>query len=113
MKKIITLCIFVFALFTGTQTIEAQNSKLEIKKEINAKAAKKTEALRKFIKFSNDQRDDIYIALRTYGEAKFSTKETEANKEEIAKIEKQLDDKVKTILSEEQYERYKTYSEQN
>jgi len=51
------------------------------------------------VKFTNEQRDKIYNALKTYGQAKA--------------IEKQLDDSVKDILSDEQYTRYKTYSEED
>ena len=46
MKKIITLCIFVFALFIGTASVTAQN-----KLEINDEASVKTERLRKLLKF--------------------------------------------------------------
>jgi len=91
----------------------AQNSKLESRIEINDFASKKTEALRKYVKFTNEQRDQIYIALKTYGQAKASIEGKPENEEEDAKIEKQLDDKVKEILSDEQYDRYKTYSEED
>ena len=113
MKKIITLCLFVFAMFLGNQSLAAQNSKLEIKKEINAEASKKTEALRKFVKFSNDQRDEIYTALKLYGQNRAQLESKPINEEDEAKIEKQLDDKVKAVLSEEQYERYKLYNAEN
>ena len=47
MKKIITLGLFVFAMFLGTESIAAQSNTLEV----NTKASEKTEALRKYIKF--------------------------------------------------------------
>ena len=49
MKKIITLGLFVFAMFIGSQTLTAQNSILEV----NAKASEKTETLRRTLKFVN------------------------------------------------------------
>ncbi|WP_299125209.1 hypothetical protein [uncultured Winogradskyella sp.] len=113
MKKVITFCLFAFMMILGTESVTAQNSKLEDRIEINNVASKKTEALRKFVKFTNEQRDEIYTALKAYGQAKASIKGKPENEEEDAKIEKQLDDKVKAILSDEQYERYKTYSEED
>ena len=41
MKKVITLCLFAFAMILGSQTLVAQNSKLDTMKEINAAASKK------------------------------------------------------------------------
>lgn len=113
MKKVITLCLFAFIMILGTESVMAQNSKLENTIEINNIASKKTEALRKYVKFTNEQRDEIYNALKTYGQAKASIKGKPENEEENVKIEKQLDDKVKEILSDEQYDRYKTYSEED
>ncbi|GAA4244209.1 MULTISPECIES: hypothetical protein [Winogradskyella] len=109
MKKVITLCLFVFALFLGTQTTVAQNSKIEINKEINAKAATKTEALRKHIKFDKEQRNEIYSALKAYEQSKVRISNNPVSEDEKAKIEKQLNDKIKKILSEEQFERYLTF----
>ncbi|MBC3847520.1 hypothetical protein H8K90_14075 [Winogradskyella echinorum] len=113
MKKVITLCLFAFVMILGTESIMAQNSKLENRVEVNTEASEKTEALRKHIKFTNDQRDQIYNALKVYGQAKASIKGKPSTEEEKAKIEKQLDDKVKLILSDEQYERYKAYILEN
>ncbi|EDP72237.1 hypothetical protein FBALC1_14087 [Flavobacteriales bacterium ALC-1] len=110
MKKVVTLCLFALVMVLGTESVMAQNSKLENRIEINTEASEKTEALRKYVKFTNEQRDEIYNALKVYGQAKASTKDKPLNEEENAKIEKQLDDKVKIILSEEQYERYKEYN---
>ena len=113
MKKVITLCLFAFIMILGTESVKAQNSKLENRIEINTIASKKAEALRIYVKLSTDQRNEVYTALKVYGQAKASIKGKPENEEEDAKIEKQLDDKVKTILSNEQYERYKTYSEED
>ena len=56
MKKIITLCLFVFAMFLGTDSANAQSNKIEV----NAKAAEKTEALHKFLKFDDEQKEKVY-----------------------------------------------------
>ncbi|NRD21625.1 hypothetical protein HNV10_00125 [Winogradskyella litoriviva] len=113
MKKVITLCLFAFAMLIGSQTLVAQNSKLETMKEINAEAAKKTETLRKYVKFDNDQRDEVYEALKLYGQSRANLEGKDITDEEDAKIEKQLDDKIKSILSEQQYESYKAYVLEN
>lgn len=113
MKKIITLCLFVFALFFGTQTAVAQNSKLEMKKEVNTQAAEKTEALRKFVKFDNNQRDQIYEAIREYTHDNYLIKKQNVAEEGVAKkaemLEEQLETRMKTILNAEQFERYKHF----
>ncbi|WP_178985791.1 hypothetical protein [Winogradskyella helgolandensis] len=110
MKKIITLCLFVFALFLGTQTAVAQNSKLEMTKTVNSKAAETTEALRKFVKFDNNQRDQIYEAQQEFIQANYIIEKQNVVEEGTAKkleaISAQLETRMKTILSEEQYERY-------
>jgi hypothetical protein len=113
MKKVITLCLFAFAMILGSQTLVAQNSKLDTMKEINAAASKKTESLRKYVKFSNDQRDQVYDALKLYGQSRANMEGKDITEEEDAKIEKQLDDKIKSILSTEQYESYKAYALEN
>jgi hypothetical protein len=74
MKKIITLCLFVFAMLIGNQSVVAQNNKLPNKIEVNTIASEKTEALRKFIKFSDSQRDSVYQAMREYTQADLTIK---------------------------------------
>jgi len=108
MKKIFTLCLFVFAMFLGTESLMAQTVI-----EVNAQASEKTEALRKYIKFNTNQRDLIYDALKEYVQANADLKKTKAKEGTVAKIEKQLNDKMKAILTEEQFERYKTFSQEN
>ncbi|MBF8150121.1 hypothetical protein ITJ86_09450 [Winogradskyella sp. F6397] len=114
MKKIITLCLFVFALFLGTQNAVAQNSKLETAQKVNTEAAEKTEALRQFVKFDNTQRDQIYEAQQEFIRSSYaikSQKETADYKKEKTKaISAHLETRMKTILSAEQFERYKQFS---
>lgn len=112
MKKVITLCLFAFIMILGTESVMAQSTPNKI--EINAEASSKTAALRKYVKFNNDQRDQMYTALQDYGKHKAITNNgTPPSKEFIAKLEKKLDDKVKTILTEEQYSRYKAFNKEN
>lgn len=105
MKKIITLCLFAFAMLIGTQSATAQSNLVKV----NAEASEKTEALRKHIKFDTEQRDQVYIAIQEFTKVKMSAKKDEAS---IKKAENTLETKMKAILNEEQYERYKTFSEQ-
>ena len=108
MKKVITLCLFVFALFLGTGSAMAQVNK----KEVNAKAAEKTEALRKYIKFSDGQKDAVYAALQEYTQATLDLKKVAVVEEGVvAKIENLLDTKMQGILTDEQFDRYKTFTE--
>jgi hypothetical protein len=108
MKKVLTLCLFVFALFLGTGSAIAQTNK----KEVNAKAAEKTEALRKYVKFNNDQRDLVYEAVKEYTQATLDLKKVAVIEEGVvAKIEKLLETKMQGILTETQFERYKTFTE--
>jgi hypothetical protein len=109
MKKVITLCLVVFALFLGTESVIAQTNKIEV----NAQAAEKTEALRKYIKFNNEQRDLVYEAVKEYTQATLDLKKISVIEEGVvAKIEKLLDTKMQGILTDEQFDRYKTYSEE-
>ena len=112
MKKIITLCLFVFAMFIGNQSVVAQNTKLVDKIEINTQAAEKTEALRKFVKFNDTQTDQVYEALREYTRANFSISKQDVVEEGVVeKIETQLETRMKSILTDEQFARYKEFSE--
>lgn len=113
MKKIITLCLFVVAMFIGNQSVVAQNTKLTSKIEVNTIASKKTEALRQFIKFSDSQKERVYQALREYTQATLTIENQEnVNEDEVKKIEERLESKMKGILSEEQFERYKEFPQE-
>ena len=108
MKKVLTLCLFVFTMFLGTESAIAQTNK----KEVNAKAAEKTEALRKFVKFNDAQRDLVYKALQEYVQANLDLQKLEVvEKGVVAKIEKLLETKMQDILTETQFERYKSFTE--
>lgn len=105
MKKIITLCLFAFAMLIGTQSVTAQSNLVKV----NAEASEKTEALRKAVKFDNDQRDKVYLAIQEYTKVKMSK---DIDKASMEKAKNNLETKIKAILSDEQYERYKTFTEE-
>ena len=105
MKKIITLCLFVFALFVGTASVTAQS-----KLEINDEASVKTETLRKLLKFDNEQRDQVYNAHKEFGKAHASLVNSNTVTEEaVNKLKTSLMNKMEAILNEEQFETYKAY----
>lgn len=109
MKKLMTLCVFVFALFLGTESVSAQTNKLEV----NTKASEKTEALRKYIKFDNDQRDQVYLAIQEYTQATMDLKKAKVVKKDAQKkINELLESKMQEILTDEQFERYKSFAEE-
>ncbi|MCB0399939.1 MAG: hypothetical protein KDD26_10035 [Winogradskyella sp.] len=113
MKKVITLCLFVFAMFIGNQTLTAQNTKLEDKLEINAKASQKTETLERALKFDNNQKDQVYEALRLFLNTELSLSRNENTlPAEIEKNKMRLETQMKEILTDEQFSKYKTLSEE-
>lgn len=101
MKKI-TLLIFAL-LLSATFSVSAQN-----KLEINAAAADQTEALRKQLKFNDDQRDQVYEICKEYQAAyRTLSVDLQANKEWKAKIDARLEGKLASILTEDQFNQYK------
>ena len=103
MKRIITLCFFVLAFAFGTQNIVAQDA-------IKVKAQEKTEELRRTVKFNDTQKEQIFEVLTTYYKymAKVKSNDQISNLQERKdKITNYTDEKVKTILTEEQFEIYK------
>jgi septum formation inhibitor MinC len=113
MKKVITLCVFVFAMFIGNQTLTAQNTKLEDKLEINAKASEKTETLERALKFDKNQKEQVYEAFKLFLNTELSLSRNENTlPAEIEKNEKRLETTMKEILNDEQFSKYKTLSEE-
>lgn len=102
MKKLITLCLFAFALLFNAQHITAQNTL-----EINAQANIKTKELRKVIKFEDTKMQDVYEAYQNYGIAyKKISSNLAGNADRLEKINTVLDEKLRGILTEEQYVSY-------
>lgn len=110
MKKIITLGLFVFAMFIGTGSLTAQSNKIEV----NKIASEKTGELVQLIKCDNDQKDQVYLALQEYTQATLDLKNAAVVKEgAVEKIKMLLDTKMQGILNEIQYQRYEAYFEEN
>jgi hypothetical protein len=103
MKKLITLCLFTIALFIGSTSVNAQTDK----SDVNAIAAKKTEALRQKIKFSDDQRDEVYKVFQVYTEREIRIKNNpETAEQALSKLNYYRDERFKLIFTEEQYQQY-------
>lgn len=105
MKKLITLCLFSLSLMFSTQDAIGQNTL-----EINAEANTKTKELRKVIKFEQAKMQDVYKAYQEYGIAyKKISNNLKDNTERLEKINKVFDERLKSILTEEQYVKYLEY----
>ncbi len=109
MKKILTLAVLAFAMFIGTGSVTAQN-----KIEINATASEKAEELRKFIKFDSDLKEEVYQAYKEFGEGHANLMKAEIKSDKaVEKLQNRLVTNMEAILNAQQFERYKTYLEEN
>ena len=102
MRKLITLCFFAFALVCSTQGLDAQNIK-----EINGFASEKAKEIRKVIKIDNNQLEEVYQAYKEFqtNYVKLSD-DIDGNQKQIKKLNAILDEKLKDILNEEQFDKY-------
>lgn len=102
MKRIITLCFFVFAIAFGSQNAFAQD------RAFQEKAYQKTEELRRTVKFSNDQQEEVAKVLTKYYKYISKSADTpEIAEQRKTKITKYVDQRLKEILTEEQFEAFK------
>ncbi|MGB3607928.1 MAG: hypothetical protein WA775_07720 [Psychroserpens sp.] len=107
MKKLVILFLFTMALLLGSQSVTAQNT-LEINKQANIN----TKALRKVVKFDSDKMQEVYEAYQSHGIAMKNLKKTAPDDQErLKKINEILDEKIKSVLSDEEYSRYLDYSD--
>lgn len=111
MKKIMTLCFFAFAMVVGTQTVAAQSMV-----EINSLASKKSQELKKNIKFSDEAEHVIYEAFKAYEQKMATMTKAEAagdiiSNEDKLSVKKMRDIKVEKVLDENQYALYLKLSE--
>ncbi|EPR72735.1 hypothetical protein ADIWIN_2348 [Winogradskyella psychrotolerans RS-3] len=116
MKKTITLCLFVFALFLGTQTAVAQNSNTdkEANAIIEAKAIKTTKGLIKFIQLEKDKTEEVYKVVKEHtSDLYFIENEKNSTEKEVfiktTAANEQLDNKMKVLLNKVQFERFKRF----
>lgn len=110
MKKIITLCLFAFAMILGTQSIKAQNII-----EVNAVASEKAKELKQVLKLNNETQDLVYQAYQEYERKKYSIEKSIAagktvSEEDRMEFNNMLAEKFKPIFTPEQFERYLEYS---
>lgn len=110
MKKIISLCFFVFAVGLGTQTLKAQNII-----EINAVAAEKTKELKQALKFDANTEHQVYKVYQAYERKKLNIDRIVASGKTVSEDDKMafnnmLAERFKKILTATQYERYLIYS---
>lgn len=108
MKKLITLTFFAFAMLLSTANGFAQD-----KKEIHKVAFEKTETLRKNIKFNTLVQDEVYEVFKQYetnmAVAKKNLSEGKTvTSADFEKIKSTLNSKIKALLTEEQFDVYKT-----
>lgn len=106
MKKIMTLCLFAFTMILGTQTVAAQSVI-----EINSLAAKKTQELRKVIKFNDETEDLVYKTYQDYEQKKYDIEKLKAqgesvSKDDMKKFDNLLPEQFRTIFTEDEFQRY-------
>ncbi|OIQ28725.1 MAG: hypothetical protein BM564_08105 [Bacteroidetes bacterium MedPE-SWsnd-G2] len=109
MKKLFTFCFFALAMLIGSADMNAQTIV-----DINGAASVQTETLRKTVKFDSEQRDKVYEACRAYQRVFLHVKEDLNNPHNIERLNKakeDLENQMVSILTDEQYERYKMVRE--
>ena len=115
MKKIITLCLFVFALLLGTQTAVAQDSNTgkEANAIIEAKAIKTTKGLIKFARLEKDKTEEVYKIVTKYTSDLYFIENDNLTEKEVfirtTATNETLDTKMKALLNKEQFERFKRF----
>jgi len=112
MKKVITLCLFAFAMLIGTQTTFAQD-----KVKINENASLKAKELRTQLKFDENAMEKVYLAYQTYENKMFSveknmTKGT-ADYDNVSKQAQQLlQTGIKDAIGNDLFNRYLILTDQ-
>lgn len=106
-----TLCFVVFTMILGTVSMSAQSNV-----EINSLASKKTQELKKVVKFNSDTEELVYQTYQAFEQKKYKVDKVLAKggtitAEEKEKINNMLTEKFKTIFSAEEFERYLSYIE--
>lgn len=114
MKKIFTLCLFVFGLFLVTNTANAQQ---KFSAEINNAAQAKTAEIGRLVKAYEPTQELMFVAYQEF----YSKSETLNNSFEVGtseyntfskKINDRLSLQLKEILNDEQYAKFLEISNQ-
>ena len=108
MKKIITVCLFVFGLFLATNTASAQQ---KFSAEINKAAQIKTVEVGKTLKTNKATQESMFIAYQEfYAKSETLKKSFQPGTSEYTdletKITKRLSLQMNELLNDEQYTRY-------
>ena len=111
MKKLITLCLFALVMILGTQSSFAQSII-----ETNARASEKTQELKKAVKFNSDTEDIVYKTYQEFVQAQASLDKISASggtvsPEEQKKVDTMLNEKFKSIFTQEEFQLYSEYVE--
>ncbi|RKE91997.1 hypothetical protein [Ichthyenterobacterium magnum] len=107
MKKLITLCFFAITMLINVQEVNAQSPS-----QINQTAIEKTKTIKSAFKAQNiglekSKLDGIYEAYRVYLKATYNiNRETQTNAEAMQKLDSDLDNTLKELLSKEQFSFY-------
>lgn len=115
MKKLFTLCLFVFGLLLTTQTVNAQQQKFST--EVNQKAYQKTVEYGRHLKADQDTQEAMYTAFQEYydktntlnnthkvGTSDYTELQTQINKRLLSLLE--------NALNEEQFGKYLELTDQ-
>ncbi len=114
MKKIFTLCVFVFGFFLATNTVNAQQN---FDSEINKKAKTKSIEFRRFLKTDQATQEVIYTAYQEYLDKTKTlnntlTKGTSAYSDIETKLNERLLSQMNQVLNAEQYAKYLELTDQ-
>lgn len=112
MKKVITLCLFAFAMLIGTQTIFAQNNV-----KVDEKATLKAKELRSQLKFDDATMEKVFLAYKAYETKMISIEEyvdqgTPEFKKATYETTKNLQQNIKNALGNDRFQRYLTLTNQ-
>ena len=110
MKKIITLCFFTFALFGGMQTINAQDSFNMVEEQVKIDSKELT----KLLNLDDNQSALVWRSMLAKERAYFKkVNGVDPNEPNLVKIKDKINttyhSKMAEILTEAQYEKFKTW----
>lgn len=114
MKKLFTLCLFVFGLLLTTQSVNAQQ---KFSTEVNQKAYQKAVEYGRHLKADQETQEAMYTAFQEYydktntlnktqkiGSSGYTDLETKINKRLLTSLE--------SVLNEEQFGKYLELTDQ-
>ncbi len=108
MKKIITLCLFVFGLFLATNNANAQQ---KFSAEINNAAHTKAVEYGRYLKVNETVQESIFTAYQEfYAKSETLNNKFEAGTSQYTDLKNKINDRllsqINEVLTEEQYTRF-------